>query len=314
MGAGIVLYSLYDTATPIAFDRSIASLDPDMRSPMLPPEVSEQWIDYLRDDRATLKACSLTCREWAPPTRRYLLEHVKVQSAPGWLRFLKTLQRSPEIGTDIGQYIHRLEFMDISIGPRVQDLFLDIVRHAGISRMPNVRELILREWNWATMVDRALDYSPTSAAEHVFSTLLSFPQVRTVTLVNNVVRYPHIIPHLLATFSSLTTLHVKCLSFTEDALHADHLPFQWRARGAIPLVLREVSLYYPQGSSHHVAAANFLLKALLTRPPFRLSVHTFRIEAPERSAREEETAASVLDVLWNIRRSCEHLYITSACE
>ena len=44
MGAGIVLYSLYDTATPIAFDRSIASLDPDMRSPMLPLEVSEQCV------------------------------------------------------------------------------------------------------------------------------------------------------------------------------------------------------------------------------------------------------------------------------
>lgn len=282
-----------------------------MRSYEFPPEINEQWIDCLRDHRAALKACSLTRRGLVPLSQRYLFEYVKVQSAPRWLRFLKTLRRSAEVGTDIGQYIRKLELTDISIGSRVHDLFVDIVRNASsLSRLPNVQELVLPDWNWSTLVDRALDYDPVSAARHVLFTLLPFPRVHSVALVNNVVRYPHIIPEVLATFSSLATLRIESLQFSDSALNMDHLPFQHGATApdVTPIQLQDMSLCYDFHDAHHAAAADFMLKALLPGPPCKLSLHTFHVEGT--SMRWDEARPPVLDALTNISQTCERLSIS----
>lgn len=279
----------------------------------LPKEINEKWIDCLRVDHAALKACSLACRRLNPLAQPYLFEHVKVQSAPRWLRFLRILRRSTEVGTDIGQYIRKLEFTDISIGSSAHDLFLDIVREASrlSSTLINVQKLVLREWDWVTIADRALDYDPVSAARHVLSTLLPFPRLHSIALVNNVVRYPHIIPELLTTLPSLTTLHIESLRFSDDALYRAHIPFQHDITVITSITLQDVSVCY---DPDHAAAADFILRALLVQPPFNLeSVQTFRIEGPLGPSgwrTDEVLRQPVRDVLVNINQTCEHLHTT----
>ena len=225
----------------------------------------------------------MTCRGLVKLSQRHLFEYVKVQGSPRWLRFLKTLKQSAVLGTDIGQYVRKLVMMDISIGPRMHDLFLDIVHQSGgLLRTSNVRELILQEWDWVTVADRALDYDPVSPARDILCTLLPFPQLESIVLVNNVVRYPHIIPQLLSTFVSLAKLRVDRLRLSDDALHADHLPFEQIPRNSPPVALQDLSICCDYSNPNQRVAADFLLKALLTYPPsFRLAVNTLRMETPE---------------------------------
>jgi hypothetical protein len=55
----------------------------DLRPTRLPPELIDEIIKLLRQDRAALRACALVCRSWVPASRRYLFKHVILRSRNG---------------------------------------------------------------------------------------------------------------------------------------------------------------------------------------------------------------------------------------
>ncbi|PSR75553.1 hypothetical protein PHLCEN_2v9033 [Hermanssonia centrifuga] len=58
-------------------------------------------MDSLRDDRAALQACSLTCRSWLPRARHHLFRHIHIDPGPRGIAFRKLIDTNPEIGRHV---------------------------------------------------------------------------------------------------------------------------------------------------------------------------------------------------------------------
>ncbi|EMD35006.1 hypothetical protein CERSUDRAFT_96920 [Gelatoporia subvermispora B] len=65
--------------------------------PIVPSELTDRIIDFLYNDKSSLKACSLTCRTWLPSSRFHKFRSIEIQ--PHDLpRFEEILQAIPQIG------------------------------------------------------------------------------------------------------------------------------------------------------------------------------------------------------------------------
>ena len=63
----------------------------------VPPELCDQTIDYLWDDFESLRACSLTCKDWLPGSRYHLFRNVRLRHSDDVTRFRALLASSPGI-------------------------------------------------------------------------------------------------------------------------------------------------------------------------------------------------------------------------
>ncbi|KAI0690164.1 hypothetical protein BC835DRAFT_1281515 [Cytidiella melzeri] len=71
----------------------------------LPPELRDSVIDLLQNDRAALRACSLTCRPWLPRSRHHLFRSIQIEPGRRGAAFRTLLDANP----DIGQYVQDME-------------------------------------------------------------------------------------------------------------------------------------------------------------------------------------------------------------
>ncbi|EPT03910.1 hypothetical protein FOMPIDRAFT_1115026 [Fomitopsis schrenkii] len=67
----------------------------------VPPEICDYVIDHLYNDRKSLKACSLTCRDWVPTSRYHLHCEVYLHNPGLFTAFRRLLQFSPLLGSYI---------------------------------------------------------------------------------------------------------------------------------------------------------------------------------------------------------------------
>ncbi|RPD55216.1 hypothetical protein L226DRAFT_470677, partial [Lentinus tigrinus ALCF2SS1-7] len=74
----------------------------------LPAEVTDTILDYLHDDRATLRTCCLVARTWLPSCRYHLFSEVVVRSAEHPLSLANFLEFLPT-SQDIASYIRTLK-------------------------------------------------------------------------------------------------------------------------------------------------------------------------------------------------------------
>ena len=65
--------------------------------PGIPPELSDRVIDFLHDDWAALKACSLTCKAWLPASRFHLWNRVVLRYSGDGTDYAEFLKASPVI-------------------------------------------------------------------------------------------------------------------------------------------------------------------------------------------------------------------------
>jgi hypothetical protein len=65
--------------------------------PGIPPELSDRVIDFLHDDWAALKACSLTCKAWLPASRFHLWNRVVLRYSGDGTNYAEFLKASPAI-------------------------------------------------------------------------------------------------------------------------------------------------------------------------------------------------------------------------
>lgn len=65
--------------------------------PGIPPELSDRVIDFLHDDPAALKACSLTCKAWLPSSRFQLWNRVVLRYSGDGTDYAEFLKASPVI-------------------------------------------------------------------------------------------------------------------------------------------------------------------------------------------------------------------------
>lgn len=65
--------------------------------PGIPPELSDRVIDFLHNDWAALKACSLTCKAWLPASRFHLWNRVVLRYSGDGTDYAEFLKTSPLI-------------------------------------------------------------------------------------------------------------------------------------------------------------------------------------------------------------------------
>ncbi|KAF8055613.1 hypothetical protein FPV67DRAFT_808910 [Lyophyllum atratum] len=81
----------------------------------IPSELSDRVIDHCHDDKATLRSCSIVCKDWVAASRYHLFSSV-VLKRRHLLRFLDLLQ-SP-LGISVGHWVTNLDiliYFDLSI-------------------------------------------------------------------------------------------------------------------------------------------------------------------------------------------------------
>ncbi|KAI0697130.1 hypothetical protein BC835DRAFT_1270792 [Cytidiella melzeri] len=65
----------------------------------IPPELSDYIIDFLHDNRAALKACSLTARSWYPAARYHLYWRVSLPHFKSFRTYCSLLDICPTLGS-----------------------------------------------------------------------------------------------------------------------------------------------------------------------------------------------------------------------
>lgn len=91
-----------------------------MSDPRLPPELAHEIIEYLWDDRSTLKACALTCSSFVASTQRQLFSSVVLELQPAdetlsnagatCANFKRVVEQSPHVAGYVrGLEINNLE-------------------------------------------------------------------------------------------------------------------------------------------------------------------------------------------------------------
>lgn len=86
---------------------------------MLPPELTDRIIDFLHDDSAALKACSLTCRAWLPRSRFHKFNFI----------FL--------VGRLLGRFTHLLRDYP-HVGAYVDTMHLSVQSLAEVERFASI--------------------------------------------------------------------------------------------------------------------------------------------------------------------------------
>ncbi|EMD34820.1 hypothetical protein CERSUDRAFT_97401 [Gelatoporia subvermispora B] len=111
----------------------------------VPQELWGYAIDFLRDDKASLKRCSLVCRGWLPPTRLHLFSTFEVDTRRDPLaEFAKLRDASADIlKTPIRRYIRRLRLVLRDADDTLPMLMYPEDALKPIPPLPNVTCLVL---------------------------------------------------------------------------------------------------------------------------------------------------------------------------
>lgn len=71
--------------------------------PRFPPELSDAVIDFLHDDKKTLRECALVCKAWVATSRLHLFQEITLQVKDGRFpeAFVKILRSAPALSSSI---------------------------------------------------------------------------------------------------------------------------------------------------------------------------------------------------------------------
>ncbi|CCM00077.1 uncharacterized protein FIBRA_02104 [Fibroporia radiculosa] len=166
----------------------------DDDKPLVPPELWDDIIDCLWNDRPALLACTLTCRAWLPRARFHAFHSISVVDLSSFKRLHRLLDASPHLAS----YVRRLSI----VGGWTQGLPTSTTRvdkkwPALLSRLPLVEDLTLCRWNAAKMKHGALR-----------ALYKSLEAIRTLRLVDvQFQRGTEDVPWLVLACPRLTALH-----------------------------------------------------------------------------------------------------------
>jgi hypothetical protein len=83
--------------------------------PQIPQELNNEIIGFLRNDKAALKSCALTCRSFLPESQRQLFSAISLYPSTGVERPTSSdFKRFLEAAPYLSEYVHRLEIHDLS--------------------------------------------------------------------------------------------------------------------------------------------------------------------------------------------------------
>lgn len=119
------------------------------RTREFPEGILSHLFLYLREDRPSLRACSLTCKAWLEPSRRLLHESIRIEPSPRYLQYLSEICTS----SNIAQYV-RIVTLTLAGWPRTDAMVLrDNQELLGslLNRFTHLERLNLNNLIWGTL-------------------------------------------------------------------------------------------------------------------------------------------------------------------
>ena len=176
----------------------------------LPAEVTDNILDYLHDDRPTLRTCCLVSRSWLPSCRYHLFSEVVVRSAEHPLslaNFLEFVPTSP----DIASYIRTLRVVTPKKTP-LREVYVEDLE-AALEPLCRLERLI---------VDRVALCSRSSGAELAAPPTGPRRRLTEFACVDCHMTDSTLFPlyRLLGLFTDIQMLSILELTAPEDAPHA----------------------------------------------------------------------------------------------
>ncbi|KAJ7062308.1 hypothetical protein C8F01DRAFT_127814 [Mycena amicta] len=115
---------------------------------ILPPELTDHTLDFLYDDRPSLRTCSLVCRAWVPASRFHLFQHITLRRK--WIRFVYPQFRAFLMLLEsrfctFPTFVTHLTLEDLDPTPQEGQQFHDaypVLRE----RLPGLQSITFRRW------------------------------------------------------------------------------------------------------------------------------------------------------------------------
>lgn len=106
---------------------------------ILPPEMTDEIIEYICDDPTMLRACSLTCKAWAMSAQGHIFRTVRLSfDHADLVSFVKLLETSPRLA----QYIRVLGIAgDMSLRFEAENRFVEDIFPLFAPKLANIEGL-----------------------------------------------------------------------------------------------------------------------------------------------------------------------------
>ena len=166
---------------------------------ILPPELCDYTIDFLHDDSAALKKCSLICKAWLPAARFHLFRKVDIHSQCTCDAFYRLLSRAPGLGEIVRQvHVSALHLVSpLRSNARTQNLQpLVMVPPSLFSLIPNIQILTMSALTMTAALHNEWPKSLPSVTQltlqgcffdtmgHFIDLFQSFPYLETLALAD----------------------------------------------------------------------------------------------------------------------------------
>ncbi|EMD42170.1 hypothetical protein CERSUDRAFT_79767 [Gelatoporia subvermispora B] len=163
--------------------------------PNIPPELSDYIVDFLYNDPASLRACSLTCRAWVPTARLHLLEKVTLLTPRMCASFDRLMEASPNLGAYVQEFnVAKLTMTGMSaqdtaaaltmaehVLPRIFT-HLSNVRSFSVSCLDADVAIIISLAQHPSVSELILEYCQFPSFGDFVDLFHSFPQLRNLTM------------------------------------------------------------------------------------------------------------------------------------
>ncbi|CCL99322.1 uncharacterized protein FIBRA_01338 [Fibroporia radiculosa] len=173
------------------------------------PELCDQIIDYLWDDRSALAACALTCRAWLPRARFHTFCCVKVGGPVEFMRFSRLLDASPSVASFVRRIVvvsrTKLDWWPKSTPTRVDREWPLLVRN-----LPKVEDLELVKLSIDALSNEAVKLLPG---------LLSIVRILRLESCTGWTRVD--LPRFLSSALRMNELHLLDVSW-QPSIHFDY--------------------------------------------------------------------------------------------
>ncbi|KAI0928933.1 hypothetical protein AcV5_006345 [Taiwanofungus camphoratus] len=125
---------------------------------VFPPELFDETIDHLWDDPKTLKACSLTCRDWVPSSRLHLFRTMRIYTAADCARFGALLKSASVIAQCVRTLTISAEYNGVdSEGRAVEDDAWVNTAVGFLAKLTRVNTLGLARVRWSALLPETQD-------------------------------------------------------------------------------------------------------------------------------------------------------------
>ena len=164
---------------------------------VLPPELHDQVIDHLFDDKRALASCSLVCRNWRTSSQYHLFHTIRIRHPVTLESFLELLDGSPHLAPFVRS-------LSLCSSQCKQDVHLSVTTTGlatCISKLTNLQSLRLDGVFWSN-TNRVAPYRASHLRELTMRRLFTTPSVLCDTI---------------CAFRSIGTLHIESVFWTFPA-------------------------------------------------------------------------------------------------